>query len=693
MHMMITRAASSLISLLSICVASAQPQFVPIDTLQPDRQHNRTAIAIAQVLTDYHYSRPVLNDALSQLVWQRYLDILDPNRYFFIQPDIRDFHRYRNQLDDSLAKGNLQPAYLIFKRYRTQVQKRIAYAEQLLATHAFDFSLPERFQFDRQDGPWPADTAALNEVWRKRIKNDLLVERLAAEQNDEPAEDLQEKLRKRYVAIQRRVLQLNAADVFERFINAFTLSIEPHTGYMSPRLSENFDIDMRLSLQGIGAVLRDDSEYTTIVSIVPGGPASKSNALRSGDRILGVAQGQQGVMQDVVGWRLQDVVDLIRGTKGSTVRLKVLPKQGIQGQPREIALVRDEIRLEDKAASSQILQGKAFAGKKIGVIDIPAFYRDFAAQTAGKADFRSTTRDVRQLLEQLKAADVDGIVVDLRGNGGGSLTEATELTGLFIRQGPVVQVKNSAGKIQLEKDTDPAQVYAGPLAVLVDRHSASASEIFAGAMQDYGRGLVLGEPTFGKGTVQTLIDLQRYLKNADQAGRLRLTMAQFFRVEGSSTQHRGVVPDIIFPVSERRDEQGERALDHALPWARVSSVLARPATASAALNQLRRRHTHRIAHDPGFTYLSAREELFTELAEASDVSLQAQQRRTEQTQREAEQLHIRNQLRAHRRLPALTDLQNPAEGPAADDADPEGIQRIMLDEAALILADAIHFKG
>ncbi len=688
----IIRAVCGLFSLLSLCVVSAQPQVVPTSALHPDQQHSRTAITIAQVLTDYHYSHPVINDALSQLVWQRYLDILDPNRYFFIQSDIQAFRRYQNQLDDSLAKGMLQPAYLIFKRYRSRVQERVAYAEHLLATHSFDFNLPERFQFDRQDGPWATDATALNEVWRKRIKNDLLVEQLAAEDKDTP-KDLTEKLRKRYAAMQRRVLQLHAGDVFERFINAFTLSIEPHTGYMSPRLSENFDIDMRLSLQGIGAVLRDDNEYTSIVSIVPGGPASKGRALQSGDRIVGVAQGQQGVMQDVVGWRLQDVVDLIRGKKGSTVRLQVLPKQGLGSQPREITLVRDEIRLEDKAASSQILQGPEFADKKIGVIDIPTFYRDFAAQSAGKTDFRSTTRDVRKLLEELKAAAVDGIVIDLRGNGGGSLAEATELTGLFIRQGPVVQVKNSVGKIKLEQDTDPTQVYAGPLAVLVDRHSASASEIFAGAMQDYGRGLVLGEPTFGKGTVQTLIDLQRHLKNTDQAGRLRLTMAQFFRVEGASTQHRGVVPDIVFPISDRRDEQGERALEHALPWARVRSVLARPATAPANLHQLQRRHAQRVAHNPGFTYLSAWEELFNELAEVSDVSLQAQQRRTEQTQRKTEQLHIRNQLRAHRGLPALTDLQTPAEDTAADDTDPEGIQRIMLDEAALILADAIHLRG
>ena len=679
---------------LSTLVVYAKPQVVPLQSLQPNPQQSQVAIAIAQVLADYHYTKPKINDALSQQAWQRYLDLLDPNRLFFTQQDIQTLLRYRAQLDDGLVKGRLQPAYTIFRHFRRRVTQQITAAKHLLATHPFDFTQSERYLFDRTDLPWAKNQAALNAIWRRRIKNDLLIERLDQPQ-DQPIDmtKLRTDLTKRYTNIERRVLQMTPEDVFQQFVNAFTLSIEPHTGYMSPRNSENFDIDMRLSLQGIGAVLRDDNEYTTIVSIVPGGPASKNALLRAGDRIVGVAQGTTGPMQDVMGWRLQDVVDLIRGSKGSTVRLQTLPKAtGPSGNTREITLVRDEIKLEDKAASQHILQNPALNGLKIGVIDIPTFYRDFAAQSAGKNDFRSTTRDVRKLLQQLQTAQVDGIVIDLRGNGGGSLTEATELTGLFIPQGPIVQIKDLSGNIRIERDTDPEQVYTGPLAVLVDRNSASASEIFAGAMQDYGRGLILGEPTFGKGTVQTLVDLKRYLKNNHKAGRLRLTMAQFFRVKGASTQHQGVVPDIVFPTAKSAQQHGERALDHALPWTRIESVLPQPAVPiTTSLPQLRTRHQQRIAQDPGFHYLTAQEEALLAITSMTDITLHETARRTEQQTRETAQLQRRNQFRQYRGLPPLKQLEDIEEFLlSAENKDPEGIQRIMLDEAALILADAIQ---
>ena len=683
-----------LIGILSFCtlLLHAKPQVVPLDSLQPDRQQSRTAMTIAQVMSDYHYTQPDINDALSQLAWQRYLDILDPNRSFFTQDDIRGFRVYRNQFDDYLVKGRLQPAYKMFKQFRQKVVERIAYATQLLNHHTFDFDRQERYVFDRTEGPWAIDNSALNDIWRQRIKNDLLIEKFAetAEQAPDQA-TLKANLQKRYANIARRVKQMTAEDVFQRFVNAIALSIEPHTSYMSPRTSENFDIDMRLSLQGIGAVLREDNEYTSIVSVVPGGPAKKSGSLHAGDRIVGVAQGKAGVMQDVMGWRLQDVVDLIRGVKGSMVRLQILPKRaGMNGTLREITLTREQIKLEDKAASSQIVDHSALAGTKIGVIDVPTFYRDFAAQSAGKKDFRSTTRDVRALLKTLQAADVDGIVVDLRGNGGGSLTEATELTGLFIRQGPVVQVKDVSGNVQIERDRDPEQVYAGPLVVLVDRNSASASEIFAGAIQDYGRGLIVGEPTFGKGTVQTLIDLRRYIKHSQHTGRLRLTMAQFFRVEGASTQHQGVVPDIVFPTATSVGEHGERALDHALPWARIQSVVVKPKQ-RFALASLNKQHQQRIANDPGFEYLLGQEEAFLRMQAVSDISLHQTTRQAEREKREAQHLQRRNKLRQYRGLPVLTSLETEDEQTASDeDDDPEGIRQIMLDEAALILADAIQ---
>jgi carboxyl-terminal processing protease len=483
---------------------------------------------------------------------------------------------------------------------------------------------------------------------------------------------------------------MNANDVFQAFINAFTLSIEPHTSYMSPRLSENFDIGMRLSLQGIGAVLRADNEYTEVLRTVPGGPAAKSGKLRGGDRIIGVAQGEDGHMEDVVGWRLQDVVDLIRGPKGSVVRLNILPKsEGVAGRARELLLVRDEIKLEDKAAQAEVLDLPELGELKIGVIDIPAFYRDFGGQAAGKRDFRSTTRDVRKLLGELQQQEVDGIIIDLRQNGGGSLAEATELTGLFIEEGPVVQVRDSSGNVQVERDTDPELVYQGPLAVLVDRNSASASEIFAGAIQDYGRGLILGEPTFGKGTVQTLVNLQKHLNSKQDLGRLRLTMAQFFRVAGASTQHRGVMPDLLYPTAKGAAEHGERALDHAIPWASIDAAIpVRVAAGSVA--GLRDNNAERIRKDPGFVFLMEQEEELIQVRETKTLSLNEAVRRAEREEREQRQLSSRNRLRAHRGLPPLTSLEEEEDDLAEEDEDPEGINRIMLDESARVLADYIE---
>lgn len=661
----------------------AKPQLVPLDELQPDPQQRRTALVIAQVLEGFHYTKPDIDDTLSRLAFERYLESLDPNRNFLTKQDLRAFDRYRNLFDDALLNGHLDPAFEVFRVFRAKVEKRIAHAKQLLDRDAFDFTLDESYRFDREDAPWAENEAELDEIWRKRVKNDVLSRRL------DDGSVSKEDLHKRYDGIVRRVEQMDRADVFQVFVNAFTLSIEPHTSYMSPRLSENFDISMRLSLQGIGAVLSGDNEYTKVVRTVPGGPAARSGKLRDGDRIVGVAQGNDGAMEDVVGWRLQDVVDLIRGPKGSVVRLDILPKsEGVDGRSRELALVRDEIKLEDKAAKSELLESSELGGLKVGVIDIPAFYRDFGAQAAGKRDFRSTTRDVRKLLAELQAKQVDGVIIDLRGNGGGSLAEATELTGLFIEQGPVVQVRDSSGNVQVERDNDPELVYQGPLAVLVDRNSASASEIFAGAIQDYGRGLILGEPTFGKGTVQTLVNLQRYLKSDQDLGRLRLTMAQFFRVQGASTQHRGVMPDILFPTAKGATEHGERALEHAIPWASIDPAIRAPAP-GVSLAKLRHNNQKRIAADPGFAFLIDQENELIEIRDTEVVSLNEEVRRAERKEREARQLAIRNGLRKFRGLPALSTLEDEEETPVDEQDDPEGINRIMLDESARVLADYI----
>ncbi len=665
--------------------ALAKPAIVSIDELHANEQQRQAALIITQVMEKFHYRKPRIDDDMSIAVYERYLESLDANRSFFSAKDIKGFERYRDELDDSLRTGKLDPAFRIFRRFRELVEQRVTYAKELLQANDFDFTADETYQFDRSEADWLPDAAALDDLWRRRVKNDILSLRLAGKDETE----ISETLRKRYEGISRRVVQMAPEDVFQAFINAFTLSVEPHTSYMSPRLSENFDIGMRLSLQGIGAVLRNENEFTQIQSTVPGGPAERSGELKGGDRIVGVAQGSDGEMEDVIGWRLQDVVDLIRGPKDSVVRLNILPKsQGVDGRTREVLLVRDEIKLEDKAAKSEIIE--ATDGVRLGVIEVPAFYRDFGAQAAGEEDFRSTTRDVRVLLDDLQSQKVDGIIIDLRRNGGGSLSEATELTGLFIEKGPVVQVKDSSGRIEVERDPDPEQVYAGPLAVLVDRNSASASEIFAGAIQDYNRGLILGEPTFGKGTVQTLVDLGRFLRSREDIGRLRLTMAQFFRVQGGSTQHRGVMPDIVYPTAKGAADHGERALDNALPWASIKAA-EHQFLGATPLTGLRDASQERIAGNPGFRFLLEEEDDLIELDKKTTVSLNESVRRAEWDRREQERLDRRNRLRAFRNLPPLASLdeEEDEDVSAEDDKDPEGIQRIMLEESANILADHI----
>ncbi len=672
-------------------LAEAKVSEVAVDALQPTREHRQAALIITKVVERYHYRKVTLDDSLSGQILDRYLEALDPNRNFFTAADVAEFAPYRTQLDDALRRSEIEPAFVIFKRFRARVDERVQLAVQLLERGEFDFSKPESYQFDRAKAPWVADDAALDDLWRQRVMNDILGLRLAGK--DEAK--INETLHQRYDGIARRVRQFTADDVFQTFINAYTLSVEPHTSYMSPRGSENFDISMRLSLQGIGAVLRSENEHTLVQNTVPGGPAARGGELRGGDRIVGVAQGREGPMEDVVGWRLQDVVDLIRGPKGSLVRLNVVPKSaGPDGPTREVLIIRDEIKLEDQAAKSKIIEGlPGMADRRIGVIEIPTFYRDFEAQAAGAKDFRSTTRDVRRLLAELQQSGVNGIVVDLRQNGGGSLSEATELTGLFIEQGAVVQVKDAAGRIDVERDPDPEQVYKGPLAVLVDRNSASASEIFAGAIQDYQRGIIIGEPTFGKGTVQTLVDLARFARGDEDLGRLRLTMAQFFRINGGSTQHRGVVPDVIFPTAGGAADHGERSLDNALPWANIEP-LDYPLMNAFSLASLRDRHAQRIAQDPGFNYLLEQEQDLAELRERDTVSLRVEDRQQEWMLREQQRLERRNRLRAFRGLEPIATLEQEDEDEdrMPSDEDPEGVARIMLDESARILSDYIGLQ-
>ena len=538
--------------------------------LSPEKQHNRATKLITHFLDKYHYKEFDVNNALSDEILKAYLEALDPNRSYFYQKDIDSFQIFRFKLDDAITKSELSAPFQMFRLYQARVDERVLYALDLL-DEKFNFKIDEELIIDRSDMPWASTSNELNEIWRKRVKNDVLTLKLA----DKKTAEIKETLEKRYKGIAKRSVQVDAEDVYQLFINAFASTLEPHTTYLSPRTSENFEIRMSLSLEGIGALLRTDGEYTVVEKVIPGGPADLSDLLHGSDRIVGISQQGEKEFKDVVGWRLEEVVALIRGAKGTKVNLQILP--GAEGQAakiREIQITRDKIKLEEQAAKSEIIEIEDHIRKyNIGIIDVPTFYIDFAAYQRGDKDYRSTTRDVHKLINELKKQKIDALILDLRGNGGGSLTEATQLTGLFIDEGPIVQVQDSSGHIEVHRDRDTDISYYGPLVVLVDRYSASASEIVASAIQDYRRGIVAGETTFGKGTVQQLVDLNSFSNRDDEKlGQLKATIAQYFRINGSSTQHKGVIPDIDFRTLFENEEFGERALKNALPSSSISPV-------------------------------------------------------------------------------------------------------------------------
>ncbi len=658
-------------------------------TASPDQE--RATELITHFIRRYHYRNRDLNDALSEQIFDRYLEALDPNRSYFLAGDIAEFRKYRDRLDDALIRSELAPAFEIFLRLRGRLEERIDYAKSLLE-RGFDYTIDEDYVLDRSELPWATDRAELDAIWRRRVKNDALSLKLSGK----TGEEIVETLRDRYDRLAVRIGQFDSDDVYQAFINSYTASIEPHTSYFSRQASDNFKIRMSLSLEGIGAALQTDNDYTVVRRVIPGGPAALSGTLHTRDRITGVGQGDDPIV-NVVGWRLADVVDLIRGPKDTVVRLELLPKgTPLDGPTKVIRLVRDTIKLEEQAAQKKLVDvGDAQRPLTIGVIRVPTFYTDFEARERGDRDFRSTTQDVRRLIAELLEEKVTGIVIDLRGNGGGSLAEATELTGLFIGSGPIVQVKDSTGRVSVNDDPDPDIAYTGPLAVLVDRQSASASEIFAGAIQDYRRGVVIGEPTFGKGTVQRLVDLSRFTKDNDgRLGQLKFTIAQFFRISGESTQHRGVVPDIIFPHAIDDEDQGERSLDNALPWAAV-----RPARfVSGQLNdklldEVRMRHRKRVETDPGFQYLLAEASAAKQARDKKSVSLLETTRRATRDKMEKDSLERLNRYRSSRGLEPLEKLlteEEEEEEELADEGQESEQEDVLRTEAARILGDIIR---
>ncbi|MGK0476645.1 MAG: carboxyl-terminal processing protease [Oleispira sp.] len=646
---------------LSLSLFAAFPVFATIPTAEIDAPFQARAFTEKQVTTSKqslhqllgrHYEKQRLNDALSGKIYDLYLESMDGTRSYFLASDIEEFEQYRFKLDDGLIKGNLDAPFVMYNRLQQRVTERLSFLLKQLPekAKAYDFNKDEKLSLDRENVEWSKNSQDLDDLWRKRLKNSILNLRLADKDDD----DIYELLSKRYHNQLNRTHLANEDDGFQVYMNSVTHAFDPHTAYFSPRNTENFNINMSLSLQGIGAVLQTEDEHTKVVRLVPAGPAAKAGQLQTADKITGVGQGDEDIV-DVIGWRLDEVVDLIRGAKGTTVRLEIIPSEANDLKTQIINIVRDEVKLEEQSAQKEIIEiPKGNKTLKIGVIDIPTFYIDFQGRQEGKKDFKSTTRDVERLVNELKQENVEGIIIDLRNNGGGSLDEALNLTDLFIDRGPVVQVRYSNGYVQVlpePKNQKPGIVYGGPIAVLTNRLSASASEIFAGAIQDYGRGIIVGGQTFGKGTVQSVLPLEH--------GQLKLTQAKFYRVSGDSTQHQGVIPDILFPSLFDKEKIGESALDEALAWDTI-----RPAGYKSKrdfqqwLPVLRENHQNRIETNPDFIYLNNQKDLMTKLRQRTDITLNEKLRKQEREDNETERLAIENKRRKAKGMTLLSELKN-----------------------------------
>jgi len=683
--------------------------------LKPEPYQEETSRWLVRLLEQIHYNPVKLDDEFSKKILDKYLDTLDPNKVYFYADDIKQFKTLEYEVDDAIKTGNVDLAFNIFSIYIKRIQERTDYALELLEK-PFNFKIEEEYIWDREDLDYVTNEKEMNELWRKRVKNDFLGLKLAGKEEDK----IKETLSKRYKRIAKRVAESNNEDVFQYFINSYATLIEPHTSYLAPRTSENFKINMSLSLQGIGALLGEEGEHVAIKKVIKGGPAEKQGELKNGDKIVAIGQGESGSFIDVVGWRVDDVVEKIRGDKGTIVRLSVVSEDDVAGtKPHTIAIVRDKVKLEEQAAQYQILEVKSGTektktSKKIGVINLPAFYLDFEAKSRGDKDYRSTTTDVRKILNKFKKENVEALVMDLRNNGGGSLIEARDLTGLFIDKGPVVQIKNSRGNISIDRDTDKSIAWEKPIIVLINRASASASEIFAAALQDYGRAVIAGERSFGKGTVQQLIPLNNYVNSNSEKpmGQLKLTLSQFFRINGGSTQNRGVIPDIRFPARAGTDSYGESEYENALPWTSIKkSNYEMQGDLTQEIPYLRKHYKAREKVNPEFSFVKEDYDYYKELKDDITVSL-SEKTRKEETKKQEDRKIARKQKRElilkgeHDAL--ITDVQVTynseddvkSEVDENDDEDEltntennsEPVDDFILMEAARIVNDLIELK-
>lgn len=663
--------------------------------MEPEVKFGETGRLVAFLLMQSHYSHPKFDDELSEEAFRQLIKSFDPNRSYFYQSDIDQLKVFEDKFDDALRTGKIEVAYSFFEVFENRFRERYEYALKLLE-EPMDFSADESFAYDRTEAEWAKNEKELNEIWRKRVKNDALNLKLA-EQSDA---EIKDKLTSRYRSAIRRLSQTKSEDVFGYFMNSISSAIDPHTTYYTPRRFENFAINMSLKLQGIGAVLTQEDQFTKIVSVVNKGPAQKSGQIHKNDKIIGVAQGDKGEMIDVIGWRNDDVVDLIRGEAGTVVRLQIIPYTDAgDGMPKVVQIVREEIKLEDQAAKSNTIKVEQDGEKlNLGIIELPSFYSEAAARNKEEGDeVSSTTKDVERLIKELKKESIDGLIIDLRNNGGGSLSEVVDLVGLFIDQGPVVQGQRIGGELRVLKDKTGGTVYDGPLAVMVNGSSASASEIFAGAIQDYARGIVIGENTFGKGTVQSIADLNRYLRNPElNVGALKLTIEKYYRITGESTQNKGVQPDIMFPSIYDAKKYGESSYDNALAWDTIKPAdFSKTDSLKEIMPYLQYRHEKRRESNEEFAFFVDDVERAKTERDNKLVSLNYEARLAKQQENDKLRLQRENIKRKLQGLEPLAELAKEDEEAGDTSVEEEKADEpdVLLKEAANILADLIAIKA
>jgi carboxyl-terminal processing protease len=669
---------STLFLYLSSTFALAQSNIDSIDP-RPLEVHTDISGRIARIAENLHYERVDLDNALSSEILDSYLDNLDRSRYFLLVTDISSFAQYRFVIDDLTKRGDTSPAFNIFNVYRARVRERIDFVTELLET-PMSFNTEESFSFDREDSNWPLNTEDSNELWRKRVKNDALSLTLSGQDWDQ----IKTTLSSRYNRILESAESIDEDEVFQLFMNSVMRSIDPHSTYFNPRNSEEYEIQMSLSYQGIGATLQLNDNIVTITQVSPGGPAYKSGLINPEDRIIAITQNEQADAIDVIGWELDEVVQLIRGPIGTSVTLHILPQGEIIGsEPNLITLTRDEIKLEEQAAKKEVITvTENEESYTVGVIKVPSFYQDFQARSAGNEDFTSTTRDVQRLVEELvNQESIDGLVIDLRNNGGGHLSEATALTGLFIDEGPVVQIRERRGSATILDDPSRGSIYDGPMVVLINRYSASASEIFAGALQDYGRAVIVGQQTYGKGTVQNMFDLNQFSKN-NNYGQLSLTIAKYYRITGESTQHRGVIPDINLPSFIDLSKVGESSEPSAMPWDQISGTpFQRDGKVASLISSLSIAHQRRLNQDPDLLYFNGNIRASETLRSRTEITLSLEERKRDNDLQDAARLQRYNQWRTSTGQETVEDI---------DQMDLDAIPDFLLDEAAMITVNLIE---